>query len=251
MECGKFTPGGAAWGLGNPPGKAAFPYHNHYAIEELFYIIEGSGELVYGQNPVPRHIRAGDVIICRAGGPETAHQIRNAVGTKPLLYLGVSTRAVADYVEHPMSQKFCVWIQPTQQSAQRTLRYYCGRNSSAVHFYDGEVNSEPESSSARIAAQLAEESEAAGTLTSAIGDLKQSDAIGGGTQEDEDPDSGAVKPSKSDLADPFLDYRGPPPQLVAKYSERLLADNHLLLKDNEDCNCQEGANDWQEVQIKE
>jgi len=29
-----------------PPGKAAFPYHNHYAIEEVFYILEGNGDMI-------------------------------------------------------------------------------------------------------------------------------------------------------------------------------------------------------------
>jgi uncharacterized cupin superfamily protein len=127
-----------------PPGKAAFPYHNHYAIEEVFYILEGSGDMIYGQNPVPKPIRQGDVIVCRAGGPETAHQIRNSDPTRTLVYLAVSTKAVVDYVEHPMSQKFCVWVNPSHRMViphnPPGLRYYCGRPGSAVHYFDGEAN---------------------------------------------------------------------------------------------------------------
>jgi len=127
-----------------PPGKAAFPYHNHYAIEEVFYILEGSGDMIYGQNPVPKPIKQGDIIVCRAGGPETAHQIRNSDATRPLVYLAVSTKAVVDYVEHPMSMKFCVWVNPAHRMViphnPPGLRYFCGRNSSAVHYFDGESN---------------------------------------------------------------------------------------------------------------
>jgi uncharacterized cupin superfamily protein len=127
-----------------PPGKAAFPYHNHYAVEEMFYILEGNGELVYGQNPVPRVLRQGDVIVCRAGGPDTAHQIRNTDPGRVLVYLAVSTKAVVDYVEHPISQKFCVWVNPAHRMViphnPPGLRYYCGRTASAVHYFDGEQN---------------------------------------------------------------------------------------------------------------
>jgi uncharacterized cupin superfamily protein len=127
-----------------PPGKAAFPYHNHYAIEEVFYILEGNGDMIYGQNPVPKALRQGDIIVCRAGGPETAHQIRNCDPTRHLVYLAVSTKAVVDYVEHPMSQKFCVWVNPAHRMViphnPPGLRYYCGRTSSAVHYFDGESN---------------------------------------------------------------------------------------------------------------
>jgi uncharacterized cupin superfamily protein len=128
-----------------PPGKAAFPYHNHHAIEEMFYILEGQGDMIYGQNPVPRAIRQGDVIVCRAGGPETAHQLRNSDPNRTLVYLAVSTKAVVDYVEHPMSQKFCVWVNPSQRVIVNSnnapgMRYFCGRTNSAVHYFDGEAN---------------------------------------------------------------------------------------------------------------
>src|SRR5215813_4968043 len=58
-----------------PPGKRAFPLHNHRVNEEMFFVLEGSGEVRIGG---ARHaIRKGDFIACPPGGPETAHQIIN------------------------------------------------------------------------------------------------------------------------------------------------------------------------------
>ena len=55
------------------PGKAAFPLHHHYANEEHFFILSGSGTLRLGAetHPVRRH----DYVSIPAGGPETAHQL--------------------------------------------------------------------------------------------------------------------------------------------------------------------------------
>ncbi|MGL6291176.1 MAG: cupin domain-containing protein, partial [Silanimonas sp.] len=52
-----------------PPGKAAFPAHNHYGNEEMFLVLEGEGELRVGDARYP--LRAGDVVACPVGGPET------------------------------------------------------------------------------------------------------------------------------------------------------------------------------------
>lgn len=85
-----------------PPGKAAFPAHNHYANEELFFILEGTGEVRIGADVHP--VRAGDFIACPPGGPETAHQIRNT-GAVTLRYLAVSTTQTPDLVQYPDSGK--------------------------------------------------------------------------------------------------------------------------------------------------
>jgi len=86
-----------------PPGKAAFPAHNHYGNEEMFYIIEGEGQARIGKETFP--IRTGDVIACPAGGPETAHQIINSSTTQTLRYLAVSTMQTPDFVQYPDSGK--------------------------------------------------------------------------------------------------------------------------------------------------
>ena len=78
-----------------PPGKAQCPFHCHHGEEEMFLVIEGEGELRFGDKRYP--IRQHDVIACPTGGPDVAHQIINT-GTTTLRYLAVrrspiSTRA--------------------------------------------------------------------------------------------------------------------------------------------------------------
>lgn len=85
-----------------PPGKRGCPFHSHRAEEEMFFIVRGSGILRYGQES--RRIRAGDVICCPVGGPETAHQIINDSDAE-LAYLSVSTRMPAEVCEYPDSGK--------------------------------------------------------------------------------------------------------------------------------------------------
>ncbi|WP_244935224.1 cupin domain-containing protein [Acuticoccus sediminis] len=67
-----------------PPGKMAWPYHAHHANDEMFVILQGEGVLRRGGQEYA--IGFGDVVVCPAGGAETAHQIR-AVGAVPLRYL--------------------------------------------------------------------------------------------------------------------------------------------------------------------
>lgn len=84
------------------PGKRGCPFHSHRAEEEMFLILEGEGELRYGDARHP--LRAGDVIACPTGGPETAHQIINT-GASELRYLAVSTMAEVEVCEYPDSGK--------------------------------------------------------------------------------------------------------------------------------------------------
>ena len=72
-----------------PTGKRGFPFHNHRVNEEMFFILQGSGEVRIGETTYP--IRTGDVITCPPGGAESAHQIINT-GSEELRYLAVSTK---------------------------------------------------------------------------------------------------------------------------------------------------------------
>ena len=85
-----------------PPGKRSCPFHSHRAEEEMFFIVKGQGNLRYGEET--RKIRAGDVICCPTGGPETAHQIIND-SEDELAYLSVSTMMPAEVCEYPDSKK--------------------------------------------------------------------------------------------------------------------------------------------------
>src|ERR1700759_2715645 len=84
------------------PGKRSCPFHSHRAEEEMFYIVRGEGTLRYGDETRP--IRAGDVICCPTGGPETAHQIVNDSDAE-LAYLSISTMMPAEVCEYPDSKK--------------------------------------------------------------------------------------------------------------------------------------------------
>ena len=85
-----------------PPGKIGCPFHSHYAEEEMFFIVRGRGTLRYGNET--RKVRAGDVICCPTGGPDTAHQLIND-SQEELAYLSISTMATAEICEYPDSKK--------------------------------------------------------------------------------------------------------------------------------------------------
>ena len=82
------------------PGKRGCPFHSHRAEEEMFLILEGEGELRPGDARHP--LRAGDVIACPTGGPDTAHQIINT-GSTDLRYLAVSSISDVEVCEYPDS----------------------------------------------------------------------------------------------------------------------------------------------------
>jgi uncharacterized cupin superfamily protein len=78
-----------------PPGKVQCPFHCHHGEEEMFLILEGEGELRFGDQRYP--IRKHDVIACPPGGPEVAHQIINT-GRVTMRYLALSTLAEVENV---------------------------------------------------------------------------------------------------------------------------------------------------------
>lgn len=85
-----------------PPGKAAFPFHHHYANEEHFFIVRGGGVLRYGTETYA--VKSGDYIVNPAGGPEHAHQLINT-GSEDLVYLALSTQQAPEVVGYPDSGK--------------------------------------------------------------------------------------------------------------------------------------------------
>ena len=109
-----------------PPGKRSCPFHSHRAEEEMFFIVEGEGLLRYGSET--RKIRAGDVICCPVGGPETAHQIVND-SAADLAYLSISTNMPAEVCEYPDSKKvgaFGQGMKPHMTHADKHVDYWTG-----------------------------------------------------------------------------------------------------------------------------
>ena len=120
-----------------PPGKCAFPLHNHQVNEEMFFILEGAGVVRIGKEHFT--IGKGDVIASPPGGPESAHQIMNTSHTEDLRMLAVSTMLSPEVVEYPDSGKFGVRAElaPNADGSPRLIRYN-GREGSTLDYWDGE-----------------------------------------------------------------------------------------------------------------
>lgn len=119
-----------------PPGKAQCPFHCHHGEEEMFLILEGEGELRFGDTRYP--IRKHDVIACPTGGPEVAHQIINT-GTTTMRYLALSNLVDIEACEYPDSGKVLILAEHDGEPRLRKMF----RAESAVGYYDRE-NTEDE-----------------------------------------------------------------------------------------------------------
>lgn len=118
------------------PGKRAWPFHNHPAKEEMFFVLQGLGEVRIGETTYAIH--AGDFIACPAGGKETAHQIINT-GAEELRYLAVSIESSLEMAEYPDSGKFAVKAEFGVAPDGKPLRHiFVGRMDQSINFWDGE-----------------------------------------------------------------------------------------------------------------
>ncbi len=119
-----------------PPGKAAYPFHAHRFNEEMFFVLEGSGELRLGLEVHP--IRSGDFIACPPGGPEAAHQIRNT-GGEDLKFLAVSTMLSPELNEYPDSRKFGFYADlPAGGEGEVEYFSFQAREDTSLDYWDGE-----------------------------------------------------------------------------------------------------------------
>jgi uncharacterized cupin superfamily protein len=119
-----------------PPGKSAFPFHNHHTNEEMFFVLQGSGEVRIGEHAYP--IRAGDVIACPPGGRERAHKITNT-GADELRYLAVSTKLSPEVVDYPDSGKFGVLAELPPDANGKPRRFvFVGREGQSLDYWEGE-----------------------------------------------------------------------------------------------------------------
>lgn len=121
-----------------PPGKgkAAFQFHNHRVNEEAFFILEGEGEVRIGEETYP--VRKGDFIAHPAGGPETAHQLRNTSETAELKYLAISTLFPAEVAEYPDTGKFGILGRFRDASGKEESWRFVGKPENGVDYFDGE-----------------------------------------------------------------------------------------------------------------
>jgi uncharacterized cupin superfamily protein len=116
-----------------PPGKVQCPFHCHHGEEDMFFILEGVGDVRFGAKRFP--IRRHDVIACPPGGPDVAHQIINT-GTTTMRYLSLSTLVEVEACEYPDSGKVMV---VSGKRGNRALRKMF-RAENTVDYYDRENN---------------------------------------------------------------------------------------------------------------
>jgi uncharacterized cupin superfamily protein len=117
------------------PGKSAFPFHNHRVNEEMFFVIEGNGQVRIGPETHP--IRAGDVIACPPGGEETAHQVVNT-GASEMRVLAVSTKQYPEICDYPDSNKFGVLSVSQGADGKPEVFRHVARAGSSLDYWDGE-----------------------------------------------------------------------------------------------------------------
>jgi uncharacterized cupin superfamily protein len=116
-----------------PPGKVQCPFHSHHGEEEMFLILDGEGELRFGDRRYP--LRQHDVIACPTGGAEVAHQIINT-GTTTLRYLALSTLVEVEVCEYPDSRKVSVVTGKPGEPGLRSMF----RAEATVDYYDRECD---------------------------------------------------------------------------------------------------------------
>ena len=118
------------------PGKRAWPYHAHYVIEEMFYVIDGEGTLRHAGEEHP--IRAGD-FICSPADPEQPHQIINT-SDRDLTYLALSTNDHTDVFLYPDSGKYGAYHSKSRNPRDPGSFIVFARRDTAVDYWDGEAD---------------------------------------------------------------------------------------------------------------
>ena len=128
-ELGLELLGCSLWEL--PPGEAAYPYHFHYADEELLVVLRGRPTLRTPEGE--RELEEGDAL--RFGlGEEGAHQVINRSG-EGVTFLAVSSHGRPDVVVYPDAGKIGVGERLPRGGG---LRAYF-RRSDEVGYFDGET----------------------------------------------------------------------------------------------------------------
>lgn len=117
-----------------PPGKAAFPMHHHFANEEHFFVLSGSGVLRLGSETYA--VKAHDYIVNLPGGPDHAHQLINT-GTQDLVYLAISSRIFPEVVGYPDSGRTGVCTNRDNASTSIFLLKDSAKNA-VQHFWQDE-----------------------------------------------------------------------------------------------------------------
>ncbi|OSQ38718.1 cupin domain-containing protein [Thalassospira sp. MCCC 1A01428] len=119
-----------------PAGKKAWPFHCHHANDEMFVILSGHGTVRFGDNIYA--VKTGDVVVCPAGGPETAHQLQAGTNTA-LRYIAISSMNEPDILQYPDSGKVALFAgaAPGGDKAKRRLSLNFATRD-AIDYWEGE-----------------------------------------------------------------------------------------------------------------
>ncbi|MGH2803600.1 MAG: cupin domain-containing protein [Thermoleophilaceae bacterium] len=113
-----------------PPGEAAYPYHFHYADEELVIVLSGRPTLRTPSDE--RELEQGEAVRFPLG-EDGAHQIRNDTD-EPVTFLALSSHGRPDLVIYPDSGKIGVGERLPRGGGLRAFF----RRGDAVDYWDGE-----------------------------------------------------------------------------------------------------------------
>ena len=113
------------------PGQKTFPYHFHYAQEEMLIVLRGEPTL---RDPSgERRLSPGECVLFKRG-PEGAHLLRNETD-EPCRLLMLSSKAEVEVAVYPDSDKIGAFAQvPGSDDVFRLLV----RQDSAVDYFGGE-----------------------------------------------------------------------------------------------------------------
>lgn len=125
-ELGSELIGASLWEV--PPGEAAYPYHFHYADEELVIVLSGRPSLRTPDGV--RELKEGEALRFPLG-EEGAHQILNRTD-ELVTFLAISSSGRPDVIVYPDSDKIGVRL-----PGGRGLRAFFRRDD-AVDYFDGE-----------------------------------------------------------------------------------------------------------------
>lgn len=84
------------------PGNSNWPLHFHTCNEEVFYILEGQGEVITDKGVL--EVKPGDVVRFPAG-EKGVHQLKNTSDSETLKYLDFGTVNFPDVVFMPADNK--------------------------------------------------------------------------------------------------------------------------------------------------
>ncbi len=117
-----------------PPGKRTWPYHFHWANEELLLVLEGEATLRTPDGE--RQLRSGDCVVF-SRGPEGAHALRNS-GERPARLLVFSTQIHPDVGEYPDSRKLLAVAGAPPTPGEDAPLELLFRRDEGVDYWEGE-----------------------------------------------------------------------------------------------------------------